>query len=403
MKKLAALLLSALFLLPLTACRTKEIASRAETVQERYAALTSYTAAAAVELADEEENVRYTLRFDADAEETKVTVLAPELLAGVTAHLAADTLKLEYDGLVLDAGGTPGGVSAVTCVPLALRAAGEGWLTERSEEEIEYGGGTVRALRLCFESEAGGETIQCTLWFGADDAPLKEVLLELLHEPSIYCRENAMQALYTAGDPAVLVRALRIIDASSLYYHSKLLSDGLLNYTGDTWELADALWEAFDAFQPWMQVTLLNYFRFSSGAYCEKIHALLNDGARDDEVRFSCLRYLGHYPYPPAYADLLRYATPSENARWEYAAIASSVLASYPGAETAAVLERNLYHPNWYIRFNASKSLEQLGFGYRDLIDVIEGHDRYASEILRYRFDVRELEERKEDAVCTTV
>lgn len=214
---------------------------------------------------------------------------------------------------------------------------------------------------------------------GADDAPLKEVLLELLHEPSIYCRENAMQALYTAGDPAVLVRALRIIDASSLYYHSKLLSDGLLNYTGDTWELADALWEAFDAFQPWMQVTLLNYFRFS------------------------CLRYLGHYPYPPACADLLRYATPSENARWEYAAIASSVLASYPGAETAAVLERNLYHPNWYIRFNASKSLEQLGFGYRDLIDVIEGHDRYASEILRYRFDVRELEERKEDAVCTTV
>lgn len=105
---------------------------------------------------------------------------------------------------------------------------------------------------------------------GADDAPLKEVLLELLHEPSIYCRENAMQALYTAGDPAVLVRALRIIDASSLYYHSKLLSDGLLNYTGDTWELADALWEAFDAFQPWMQVTLLNYFRFSSAHTARK-------------------------------------------------------------------------------------------------------------------------------------
>lgn len=105
---------------------------------------------------------------------------------------------------------------------------------------------------------------------GQENEALKTMLLDLLHEPSIYCRENAMQALYTAGDPAVLVRALRIIDASSLYYHSKLLSDGLLNYTGDTWELADALWEAFDAFQPWMQVTLLNYFRFSSGAYCGK-------------------------------------------------------------------------------------------------------------------------------------
>lgn len=238
---------------------------------------------------------------------------------------------------------------------------------------------------------------------GADDAPLKEVLLKLLNEPSIYCRENAMQALYTSGDAQIIVRALRIIDASSLYYNTKFLADGLLNFNGDKTQLAEALWAAFEDFKVWMQVTILNYFRFSSGAHCERVLALLNDGARDDELRFSCLRYLGRYPYPPAYADLLRYATPSENARWEYAAIASSVLASYPGAETAAVLKRNLYHPNWYIRFNASKSLEQLGFGYRDLIDVIEGNDRYASEILRYRFDMHALEEKeKEAAVCTT-
>ena len=238
---------------------------------------------------------------------------------------------------------------------------------------------------------------------GQENEALKTMLLDLLHESSIYCRENAMQALYTSGDAQIIVRALRIIDASSLYYNTKLLADGLLNFNGDKTQLAEALWAAFEDFKVWMQVTILNYFRFSSGAHCERVLALLNDGARDDELHFSCLRYLGRYPYPPAYADLLRYATPSENARWEYAAIASSVLASYPGAETAAVLERNLYHPNWYIRFNASKSLEQLGFGYRDLIDVIEGNDRYASEILRYRFDMRALEEKgKEAAVCMT-
>lgn len=238
---------------------------------------------------------------------------------------------------------------------------------------------------------------------GADDTPLKEVLLKLLNEPSVYCRENAMQALYTSGDAQIIVRALHIIDASSLYYNTKLLADGLLNFNGDKTQLAEALWAAFEDFKVWMQVTILNYFRFSSGAHCERVLALLNDGARDDELHFSCLRYLGRYPYPPAYADLLRYATPSENARWEYAAIASSVLASYRGAETAAVLKRNLYHPNWYIRFNASKSLEQLGFGYLNLIDVIEGNDRYASEILRYRFDMRALEEKgKEAAVCMT-
>ena len=64
-----------------------------------------------------------------------------------------------------------------------------------------------------------------------------------------------------------------------------------------------------------------------------------------------------------------------------------------------------VHHSNYIRWFEEARVdlLEQLGFGYRDLIDVIEGHDRYASEILRYRFDVRELEERKEDAVCTTV
>ena len=64
-----------------------------------------------------------------------------------------------------------------------------------------------------------------------------------------------------------------------------------------------------------------------------------------------------------------------------------------------------VHHSNYIRWFEEARVdlLEQLGFGYRNLIDVIEGHDRYASEILRYRFDVRELEERKEDAVCTTV
>ena len=111
---------------------------------------------------------------------------------------------------------------------------------------------------------------------GADDAPLKEVLLKLLNEPSIYCRENAMQALYTSGDAQIIVRALRIIDASSLYYNTKLLADGLLNFNGDKTQLAEALWAAFEDFKVWMQVTILNYFRFSSGAHCERVFCSLS-------------------------------------------------------------------------------------------------------------------------------
>ena len=66
----------------------------------------------------------------------------------------------------------------MTCLHLTLRHAGEGWPAAHSEVTIPTNSVTVRALRLCFESEAGGETIQCTLWFGADDAPLRAEIAE---------------------------------------------------------------------------------------------------------------------------------------------------------------------------------------------------------------------------------
>ena len=173
---LAALLLSALFPAPAHRLPHEGAASRAGAISN-YAALTSYTMPPRSSCG-REENVRYTLRFDADAEETSHRPRAGAARGrdGAPHHRYAQA-RIRRP-LCFDAGGTPGGVSAVTCAPFALRAAGEGWLTERSEEEIEYGGRTVRALRLCFESEAGGETIQCTLWFGADDAPLRAEIAE---------------------------------------------------------------------------------------------------------------------------------------------------------------------------------------------------------------------------------
>lgn len=227
-----------------------------------------------------------------------------------------------------------------------------------------------------------------------------DMLYSLLHEPSIYCRENAMQAIYTVGDPSCVITALKIADNNDRFYHSKLLTDGLLNFDGDKERLNAALWDAFDQFSVTMQVTLLNYFRFSSGSSCEQMLKLMNDEERDDEIRFACIRYFGKYRYDEAYDYLLAYADCWNEARWEYSAIASSALGAYPDAKTAEVLKANLYHKNWYIRFNASQSLERIGWTYLDLIDIVEGNDRYASEILRYRFEVRDIIEKEAKAIC---
>ena len=38
------------------------------------------------------------------------------------------------------------------------------------------------------------------------------------------------------------------------------------------------------------------------------------------------------------------------------------------------------------------KELEKLGYTYHDLINVFDGNDRYAREIMRYRLDKRNAE-----------
>ena len=51
-----------------------------------------------------------------------------------------------------------------------------------------------------------------------------------------------------------------------------------------------------------------------------------------------------------------------------------------------------LRSPNWYVRYNASASLEAHGLQYEDMLAVLHGDDRYAREMLTYRIQSRDLE-----------
>ena len=217
-----------------------------------------------------------------------------------------------------------------------------------------------------------------------------EMLFGLLEEPSIYCRENAMQALYTTGDSEYVLKALKKIDKSELFYHGKLISDGLMNFAGSMKELNGKIIAQFESFSTDMQVNLLNFIRFSAAGYCEFAYALLCDEKKHDEIRYSAIRYLGKYRYEPAYETLCKLSQNKASDKWQYSAIASTALAIYPNPQTVSILKNNLYSPNWYIRFNSAESLEKLGVGYVELADILDGNDRYAAEILRYKLQKKE-------------
>ncbi|MBE6908470.1 MAG: hypothetical protein E7474_02530 [Ruminococcaceae bacterium] len=165
------IVLAALLLLSLTACAAEERPdTAAEELQEKYARMSGCTARLRAAVATEEETRRYVLDVSCDAEETRVTVLEPEEISGICARISrADGLSLEYSGMVLDAGSAAGGVSAANCADVFLRAAAEGFVTERGRERF---GDTDDALRLCFETEYGGEKLLVSAYFDAEDAPL---------------------------------------------------------------------------------------------------------------------------------------------------------------------------------------------------------------------------------------
>ena len=166
MKQLCALL--ALLTLLLTGCAAGQADTRVETLQQKYAALSGCDARVAVTVACDGETRQYTLDIAKEGDETRVTVLEPEPLAGVGAVVSGDALSLAYDGMVLDAGSADERVSAVNAADILLRAAASGYVTERNTERYE----DTDALRLCFETEQGGETLRVTAWFDAADRPL---------------------------------------------------------------------------------------------------------------------------------------------------------------------------------------------------------------------------------------
>lgn len=235
------------------------------------------------------------------------------------------------------------------------------------------------------------------LFYGEDLPQINRILVDLLEKPSIYCRENALNAIYSMGISENVTDALRIIDNTGYYHNKKLLTDGMMSFAGDKKELNERLWEHLSDYSLNIQLAILDYIRFSSPDFQERMYRLLLED-RNSEIHFCAIRYLGRYPYQPAYEQLLKYAEHEDEMRWEYTSITCFSLASYPGERTIAALKKNLSSHNWYVRLNASQALEKLGLEYADFIDIFEGDDRYAGEMMRYRFDRQKLMERKAEA-----
>lgn len=225
----------------------------------------------------------------------------------------------------------------------------------------------------------------------ADVSLAEAIMVEYMEKDNLYCRLNALRALYQFGSPERVAEVVAYQDRLGRFLHEKLLTDGLLTFQGDHQRLIALLWERFSQLSDKSRLAVLNYIRFHSGDYIEQMRNIMEDTGENKELRLSAIRYFGKYLYMPVKDRLVAFALDKDPLNWEYAAIAVSCLTDYPGDDVTDALMEAVYSSNWYVRYNAAAGLESRGLEYSDLINVVGGGDRYAREMIMYQLDERRM------------
>ena len=139
-----------------------------EAFSARLNALASLRFTAKVRAEYEHKTARFTLSYAEDGSGGRVTVLAPELIRGVSARVEPGGTALEYDSVVLDTGSLDSfGLSPLSSMPVLAHALRSAHVDSAWEEDGKT------AVQL--EPEDG---LRCTVWFAKDSmTPLRAELI----------------------------------------------------------------------------------------------------------------------------------------------------------------------------------------------------------------------------------
>ena len=150
--------------------RSEETKAAYDSFSQQLAASGSVSFTAALRAEYEHKTARFTLSYAEDVSGACVTVLSPQLIAGVSAHVRGGDTQLQYDGVMLATGELDGfGLSPMSALPELVSALKAGYLDSFWEED----GKTVYQL-------IPNDRLICTVWFEPGD--MTPVRAELISE-----------------------------------------------------------------------------------------------------------------------------------------------------------------------------------------------------------------------------
>lgn len=210
--------------------------------------------------------------------------------------------------------------------------------------------------------------------------------MAFLDSKSLYTFANTMDAVYQFGETNLLMSALDKVDERQGFYHQKLLVDGLLASRADFQELNPELEKEFGRYTPFLQESLLNFFRMTGSDVSSLCLRLIQGGKdTDQEVRYGAMRYFSKYPSAQSRALFLDMLG-KEESPWMDQMLAIQALENSEDAVVKDAVLKKVTSQNWYVRTNAVSCLHHWGLTKAQIFDILFLRDKYADNALLYQY-----------------
>ena len=106
--------------------------------RDNYISITEHSIEAVVKTSDDEKVCEYALLYTLGADGETVTVISPELIADITAHIDGDETRLSYDGAMLETGSTLSeNLSPLMALPTFMDIIKEGHVENAWREKMD--------------------------------------------------------------------------------------------------------------------------------------------------------------------------------------------------------------------------------------------------------------------------
>lgn len=212
-----------------------------------------------------------------------------------------------------------------------------------------------------------------------------QLMLSYLTDHSVFCRENALKALYSFGNAKAVDEAFCVLSVAHVYHSVKLLSDGLISFTGDTEQLQALLFGHFAELDECCQLAVVNYLRHTGNArYDHPMLEIFRDKKTGTDLKCYILRLIAQQDNEEIRSEICKILRDDNNDEWEVTAVAANAAGSLGGKAIVDALLVSLTSRFWYVRMNSAKSLARKNIDHEKILSVMNGDDRFAKEELVY-------------------